>query len=175
MLGPTLDTLTAVDGTGTLAAGASGGATFTLIPGDSAAPAGPTIYRVKGTLSYAVGGQTLAFPLFPAQITVLPNPSLELNYFIETQVFGDDPFTPELEPSVPFSLGLWARNAGGGTAGSVRIESGEPEIVENGRDLLIDFDLIGTQVGTEQRSPSLAVDLGDIGPGEVRVAQWLMT
>jgi hypothetical protein len=175
VLGPTLDTLTAVDGTGTLAAGASGSATFTLIPGDSAAPNAPTNYRVKGTLSYAVGGQTLSFPLFPAQITVLPNPSLELNYFIETQVFGDDPFTPELEPSVPFSLGLWAKNAGGGTAGDVRIESGEPQIVENERDLLIDFDLLGTQVGTEQRSPSLAVDLGDIGAGEVRVAQWLMT
>ncbi len=175
VLGPTLDTLTAIDGTGTLAAGASGSATFTLIPGDSAAPNGPTNYRVKGTLSYSVGGQTLAFPLFPAQITVLPNPSLELNYFIETQVFGDDPFTPELEPSVPFSLGLWAKNAGGGTAGNVRIESGEPQIVESDRDLLVDFDLIGTQVGTEERSPSLAVDLGDIGAGEVRVAQWLMT
>ena len=175
VLGPTLDTLTAVDGTGTLAAGASGSATFTLIPGDSAAPNGPTNYKVKGALSYSVGGQTLSFPLFPAQITVLPNPSLELNYFIETQVFGDDPFTPELEPSVPFSLGLWAKNAGGGTAGRVRIESGEPQIVETDRDLLVDFDLIGTQVGTEERSPSLAVDLGDIGAGEVRVAQWLMT
>ncbi|MBI1304961.1 MAG: hypothetical protein GC172_14430, partial [Phycisphaera sp.] len=175
VLGPTLDTLTAVDGTGTLAAGASGSATFTLIPGDSAAPNGPTNYKVKGNLSYAVGGQTLSFPLFPAQITVLPNPSLELNYFIETQVYGDDPFTPELEPSVPFSLGLWAKNAGGGVAGNVRIESGEPQIVENERDLLVDFDLIGTQVGTEQRSPSLAVDLGDIGAGEVAVAQWLMT
>ncbi|MFM1822994.1 MAG: hypothetical protein RI967_1260, partial [Planctomycetota bacterium] len=157
------------------AAGASGSAAFTLIPGDSAAPTGPTVYRVNGTLSYAVGGQTLAFPLFPAQITVLPNPSLELNYFIETQVFGDDPFTPELEPSVPFSLGLWAKNAGGGTAGDVRIESGEPRIVENERDLLIDFDLIGTRVGAEERSPSLAVDLGDIGAGEVAVAEWLMT
>jgi hypothetical protein len=175
VLGPTLATLTGVDGTGTLAAGATGSATFTLIPGDSAAPNGPTNYKVKGTLSYAVGGQTLSFPLFPAQITVLPNPSLELNYFIETQVYGDDPFTPELEPSVPFSLGLWAKNAGGGVAGDVRIESGEPQIVETDRDLLVDFDLIGTQVGTEERSPSLAVDLGDIGAGEVAVAQWLMT
>jgi hypothetical protein len=175
VLGPTLDTLTAVDGTGTLAAGASGSATFTLIPGDSAAPNAPTNYKVKGTLSYAVGGQTLSFPLFPAQITVLPNPSLELNYFIETQVFGDDPFTPELEPSVPFALGLWAKNAGGGVAGDVRIESGEPRIIENERDLLIDFDLIGTRVGAEARSPSLAVDLGDIAAGEVAVAEWLMT
>ena len=175
VLGPTLDVLTAVDGTGTLVAGATGTATFMLIPGDSAAPTGPTVYRVNGTLSYAISGQTLSFPLFPAQITVLPNPSLELNYFIETQVYGDDPFTAELEPSVPFSLGLWAKNAGGGTAGNVRIESGEPIIMENERNLLIDFDLLGSQVGTEQRSPSLAVDLGDIGAGEVRVAQWLMS
>lgn len=175
VLGPTLETLSAVDGTGTLAANASGSAAFTLIPGDSAASDGPAIYKVKGALSYAVGGQTLSFPLFPAQITVLPNPSLELNYFIETQVFGDDPFTPELEPSVPFSLGLWAKNAGGGTAGNVTIQSAEPEIVENERDLLIDFDLLGTQVGTEAVSPSLAVELGDIGPGEVKVAQWIMS
>ena len=49
---PTLSTLTAVDGTGTLAAGATGTANYTFIPTDAAASNGPTQYFIGGTLSY---------------------------------------------------------------------------------------------------------------------------
>ncbi|MBL9118728.1 MAG: hypothetical protein JNL80_02295 [Phycisphaerae bacterium] len=173
-LGPDLVGLSDVNGNGSLDPDATGSATWTLIPGDSAAADGPTQYVVSGSLSYASGGQVVAFPLFPVQITVLPNASLSMQYFIETQVYGDDPFTPEFEPSVPFSLGLWAKNDGGGTASDVTVVSAQPEIVENEEGALIDFLLIGSQVNETPISPSLTVAMGDILPGEVAVAQWLM-
>ena len=47
--------------------------------------------------------------------------------------------------------------------------------MRNDKGLVIDFDIIGTQVGTETISPSLTVELGDIGPDETAVARWLMT
>ena len=48
---PDLTGLTAVDGTGTLAAGATGQAVFTLIPTDAAAPTASTIYYVSAVLT----------------------------------------------------------------------------------------------------------------------------
>ena len=50
--GPVLDTLTAVDGTGTLGPDSSGTAIYTFIPRRDAAPEKPTVYRIGGTLSY---------------------------------------------------------------------------------------------------------------------------
>ncbi|MFM7259247.1 MAG: CARDB domain-containing protein [bacterium] len=175
ILGPNVTGMGDANGNGQLAPGATGSAKWTIVPGDSAAPDGPTYYRVRGQFRYALNGQVLVVPLFPVTITVYPNPSLSLQYFIETQVYSDDPFTPEIEPMIPFSLGLWAKNNGGGTAGQVKIESAQPEIVSNEMGALIDFQLIGTQVNEDALSPSLLVDLGDILPGEVSVAQWLMT
>ncbi|MEY3143914.1 MAG: hypothetical protein RLY21_2407 [Planctomycetota bacterium] len=175
ILGPDLTGLNDVSGNGVLAPGGEGSAQWTIVPGDSAAPAGPTVYTVSGTMSYSSNGNVIAIPLFPVAITVYPNASLSLQYFLETQVYSDDPFTPEIEPTVPFSLGLWAKNSGGGTAGSVQIESAQPVITENETGALIDFQLIGTQVNDTPVSPSLLVNFGDILPGEVSVAQWLMT
>lgn len=179
ILGPEVTGMGDVDGTGFLDAGASGASTWTIVPGDSAAPDGPTGYLVSGEIVYTYQGQVLSIPLFPVRIDVYPNASLNLQYFIESPVIGDDPFTPEIEPSVPFSLGLWVRNEGGGVAGDVRIESAQPVIVaaESGgeaTDVLIDFLLIGSQVNGEEVSPSLDVALGDIVPDSVAVARWLM-
>jgi hypothetical protein len=175
VLAPVVTGMGDANGNGQLDPGATGSVRWVLVPGDSAAPTGPTFYRVSGRLRYAVGGAPIEIPLYPVTITVLPNPSLSLEYFIETRVYSDDPFTPEIEPTVPFSLGLWAKNNGGGTAGDVRVESAQPRIVANESGALIDFQLIGTQVNADEVSPSLAVSMGDILPGEVAVAQWLMT
>lgn len=172
---PVLEGVTGVDGAGTLAAGTSGTAGWTIIPTDDAAPEGQTIYTVGGTLEYTLNGAVFVIPLYPARITVLPNPSLHLNYFWQHDVYSDDPFTPEIEPAEPFTLGLILENRGAGAAGNVRITTSQPEIVDNEKGLVIDFTIIGTQVNAEQVSPSLNVSLGDVEPGKTGVARWLMT
>ncbi|MCK4658231.1 MAG: hypothetical protein KAV82_01800, partial [Phycisphaerae bacterium] len=171
---PELSGMSGVDGSGSLSAGSTGIASWVILPTDEAAPLEPQAYYVSGTLIYELGGELVTIPLFPVRIDVLPNPNLELKYFLETVVYSDDPFTPELEPAIPFSLGLMVKNSGAGIARNMRITSAQPEIIENERNLLIDFDIIGTQVGLEQIAPSLTVNLGDIGPDEVAVARWLM-
>jgi hypothetical protein len=112
--------------------------------------------------------------LLPAPIDVLPDPSLELDYFWQREVFADDPFTPEVEPSEPFSLGLRMLNTGYGTARNVRVISGQPRIVENERNLPVEFRIIGSQVNDEPITPSLTVNLGDLPPMSSAVARWLM-
>jgi hypothetical protein len=172
--GPVLNTLTAVDGTGSLDGGASGSATYTFIPTLSAAPDAPATFQIGGTLSYWDGGEQVVVPLLSAPITVYPEAKLDLVYFQQRDVYGDDPFTPQVEPSEPFYLGLIVKNSGAGNAHHFRITSSQPQIVDNEKGLLIDFSIIGTQVGDQQVTPSLTADLGDLPPGAAKEVNWAL-
>ena len=45
--------------------------------------------------------------LYPATITVRPDASVFVRYFLEPRIIGDDPFTLDVvEPSVPATLGM---------------------------------------------------------------------
>ena len=171
---PVLSGLSAVDGTGVIGANVTGKASWIIIPTSEAAPTGPTVMLVSGTLKYRQEGVVVTIPLLPASITVLPNASLKVKYFHQRDVFADDPFTPETEPSIPFSLGVLIQNNGHGAARNVRLTSAQPKIVENEKGLLIDFEIIATEVAGQSLSPSLTANFGDIGPGEVAVGRWLL-
>ena len=171
---PSLAGFTAIDGTGVLA-GSTGKIEWTIIPTRDAAPLVPTAYSISGQISYIKDGMHLTIPLYPATITVFPEASLKVKYFVERDVYSDDPFTPEVEPAVPFSLGLIVTNAGMGSAKNFTITSSQPKIVDNEKGLLVAFQLIGTQVGAQQLAPSLTANLGNIAPGASAVALWRMT
>ena len=170
---PTLSNLTAVDGTGTILANTSGSAEWTFIPTGNAAPNEPTIYSIGGSLSYKENGNNITVPLLSTPVTVFPQAELYLDYFHQRDVFADDPFTVEIEPSVPFSLGILVKNQGKGTAKNLHISSAQPKIIDNEKGLLIDFNIIGTQIGTESITPSLTVNFGNIEAGKTAVADWL--
>ena len=172
---PVLTGLNAVDGTGTLAPLASGQARWSIIPATNAAPTGATRYTVGGTLSYRQAGQDVQIPLFHVPIIVFPDARLVVDYFWERIVYSDDPFTPEIEPAVPFGVGVRMKNVGFGNAIDVQITSAQPQIVDNASGLLVGFQLAGTQVGTQSLRPSLTATLGDIAPGTNAVAAWWMT
>jgi hypothetical protein len=173
---PTLTGLNAVDGTGSLNNGASGTASWTIIPDTNAAPTGPTQFAIGGTLSYVLDGQQVVIPLFAVPITVLPSPILNVDYFLEHDVYSQDPFTSQVEPSVPFGLGIMVHNKGLGLADDFTITSAQPRIIANSNGLLIAFELIGSQAGTNLLpSPSLTMDLGAIPPGGDATGIWLMT
>ena len=176
--GPDLEEMTAVDGTGMIGAGSTGIARFTFIPTRDAAALQPTSYKIGGTLRYLDpdSGLEVLLPLYPSSITVYPEANLVLKYFMQRDVYGDDPFTEDVvEPSEPFSLGLLAQNTGGGMAHNFHITSAQPKIIDNKKGLLIDFKIIGSQVGSNVVAPSLTVDLGDIDSGQSQVARWLFT
>lgn len=168
--------LTSVNGTGILPSGNSGTAQWTLIPLDAAAPDAPVVYGFTGTLSYTTSEGSVNVPLDPVYLTVYPNPKLKIRYFWERDVYADDPLTlDEQEPIRPFSVGVMLTNIGKGVANNVRFTSAQPIITRNDRGLLIDFRLIGSQVGCTQVAPSLTFGLGDLPAGSTRVARWLMT
>jgi hypothetical protein len=120
---PLLSGLTAVDGTGVVAAGTAGQATWTIRPTRQAAPSNTTQYFVSGALSYNQNGTLITLPLYPTSIQVLPEPFLTVKYFEERVVYSDDPFTPQIEPAVPFNLGVLVTNGGYGTAKALGLGS----------------------------------------------------
>ena len=172
---PALTGLDAVDGTGGLAPSKTGRAQFTILPTTDAATDGPEWYFVGGELRYTVGGTELSVNLLPVEIQVLPQAELDVVYFHQRDVFSDDPFTDEVEPAQPYQLAVLVANRGGGTASDLTITSAQPKIIENEKGLLIEFQIIATEVAGQSMTPSLTADFGDIGPGEIEIARWWLT
>ena len=157
-----------------LASGMSGAAEWLIVPFSEAAPTETQDYNIGGTFSYVTDDGNISVPLLPSRVTVVPDPSLIMHYFWEKYVIGDNPFTDEREPSVPFVLGLAIHNAGYGPAMNLHITSGQPEIIDNDKGLLVTFKIIGTRIGSESVTPSLAVNFGDFPAMTTKVARWLM-
>ena len=160
------------DGGWTLPSEASGSIEWLIIPFSEAAPESDRSYDVGGTLRYSLNDENVTIPLVPAVITVTPDPSLLVHYFWERFVVGDDPFTDEVEDSVPFTLGVVVKNAGHGVASSLRITSGKPEIIENEKGLLVNFMIISAMIGNGSTEPSLTVMFGDVPPDTTKVVRW---
>ena len=173
---PLLSGLNAVDGTGSLAVNTGGQANWTIVPTTNAAPLGQTSYGLGGSISYVLNGEPVTIPLFAVPITVLPEPLLALDYFLQHDVYSQDPFTTVVEPPIPFALGLQVRNLGQGVADDFTITSAQPTIINNANGLLIDFEIISSDVGTNATPvPSLTLNLGDIDPGTNVVGIWWLT
>ncbi|MFP4474361.1 MAG: hypothetical protein ACLFOY_02310 [Desulfatibacillaceae bacterium] len=171
-----MDGINSVDGTGTVAAGGVAEIHWLIVPSPGAGGEDPEgiRYFAGATLSYTAGGNTETMDVDPDEILVKPQPLLVLDYFLPRDVFGDNPFTSETEPPIPYDLGVRVQNTGFGTAGDLKIESGQPRIVENDQGLLIDFRIIGSTVNGMEATPSLKVDFGDIDPATCGTARWQM-
>jgi beta propeller repeat protein len=166
----------ALDGTGSVAPASSGEAHWLIIPSPGAGGqnAAGTDYWVGATLSYTIGGTPETIPINPAKITVKPMPLLVLDYFMPYQVIGDNPFTPQVEPPVPYPLAVRVMNDGYGTAANLRIDSAQPKITDNKQGLLVDFKILGAAVNDGPVTPSLTVNFGDLPSKKGATASWQM-
>ena len=166
-----------VDGTGTIDPSSAADIHWLIIPAPGASQGleQGTLYYVGATLTYIIGGEENVTQVAPDYIFVKPMPELILDYFLTTDVFGDDAFTPEIEPPVPFSLGLRVSNTGAGTAIDLKIDAAQPKIVENEQGLLIGFVIEESRVNGRSAEQSLLVDLGDIASNTATTARWIMT
>jgi hypothetical protein len=103
---------------GSVTNGSSSTISWLIIPtltGGGTSPNGTT-YNVGATVSYDLNGQPQTITVTPATILVEPLPNLSLDYFLPADVYGDNPQTPQVEPSLPFSFGLRVVNTGVGAA-----------------------------------------------------------
>ncbi len=173
-----LDILTGIDGNGELGANKKGSVTLLFIPTKNAAPEVPESYSFGGTFSYLdpSTGLTVTNQLFPVTLDVNPSPELHLHYFMQRDILGDDPLTEKIEPVIPAELALMIHNEGFGEARNVRVESAQPEIIENEKGLAIHFELIGSNFNGQPMQLGVTdIDFGNIPPKKTAIGQWWLT
>lgn len=132
------------------------------------------LYFAGATLSYTAFGRTEVVEVEPDYVFVKPQPYLALDYFLPSEVFGDDPLTSLLEPVEPFSLGLRMHNTGGGTASSVSVASGQPRIVRNDAALAVSFSIKSARLNGAPAEPRMQMAVGNLSPGAAAVIDWKM-
>jgi len=166
----------AIDGTGIINPKDTAIATILFIPTKYAAPSSPQEYSFGGTLGYLdpFTGTKVTRDLYPVTLTVKPSPDLVLNYFMQRDVIGDDPLTTEVvEPSEDAEFTLLIFNEGAGDATNVRISSKQPEIIDNEKGLLIDFEIVSSSLnGAEKNIGITNIDFGTIPTGSSAYGQW---
>ncbi len=155
-----------------LSAQDNGVATVLFIPTKYAAPTVDKAYTFAGTLSYIdpFVNELVTRALTPQTLTVKPSPDLELDYFLQRDVFGDDPLTEEIEPMIPSEFALLINNKGYGDASNVLITTAQPEITENNKGLSIDFSLLNGDRG--DLGLDVINDFGTIEAKSQTYAQW---
>ena len=168
----------------TVAAGGTGSAMVRFIPKREAAPTEEKLYRFGGTVTYVdpFSGEQATIKLTPVALTVSPSPYLHLDYFVQRDVYGDDPDTANVvEASLPAELAVLVRNVGGGEARNVTIASAQLEKVLDEKGLEVDFRLSDYSLDAMALNGATAhlglntVNLGTIGAGESKEAQWWLT
>ena len=162
----------------TLDAQKEGVATVLFIPTKKAAPTVETRYAFGGTLSYVdpFTGLEVTRDLTPITLTVKPSPNLDLTYFMQRDIKGDDPLTKEVEPSEEAEFSLLINNLGYGDATHVMMTTNQPEIVDNEKGLKVKFELMSSQLNGQEKTlalgGSVSTDFGNIPAHSTSYAQW---
>lgn len=157
----------------------TGIATILYIPTKKAAPTESQMYTFAGTVEYVdpFTGTVVTRELSPTSLMVKPCPELDLTYFMQRDVYGDDALTEDkVEPSVPAEFSMILFNKGAGDATDVRFVTEQPQIIDNHKGLLIDFELLSSQLNGSESTIALGgsvpTEFGTIAPNTGAYAQW---
>ncbi|MBO4690846.1 MAG: AIDA repeat-containing protein, partial [Paludibacteraceae bacterium] len=156
--------------------GNKGTGTFTVlyVPGRYTSTEGPEDYQFTGTISYTdslVGD--VSIDLTPITLTVNPSPSLQLHYFVERDVYADNPFTDAIEKSIPAEISVLVVNAGKGDARNFSLSGLTPEIVDNQKGLLLNYTMTDAAMnGVKNDNGIVDVNFGTVAANSSAVAQW---
>ena len=163
---PNLKGISDVDGSGIISPSGLATSQWLIIPKAGAGGSNPegTKYNISANITYSVDGINFETVTHEIEIVVKPQPEMVLDYFIPSDVFANK----------PFKLAVKVTNDGYGEARDFAIETAQPVIYYNPSGLLLDFEIIRSQLDGEERSTSMKVDFGDIQPGESKIAWWDM-
>lgn len=176
---PKLQNVTAVDGTGIIAPGATATVSWFIIPTVNAGGITPQgiLYSIGAALGGSIHGVRIpatTLQVIPAPITVQPDAQLQITYFTPRDTIGIDPFTGQGSP-IPFDFGVLVQNNGYGGARNVVVQSQQPKIVQNNGNLLIVAQLLGSSVNdAATANANLTLNVGDLNPGQTAKGVWKM-
>lgn len=168
------------DGKWSLPKGGKGVATILFIPTKYAAPDTLTTYSFGGMLSFNDGETVQNRSLYPVSLQVKPTPELDLTYFVQRDVYGDNPLTPDVnEPVIPAEFSVLIHNKGRGSVNNLRMLTSKPRIVDNEKGLLEEFDIVSSSLNGGEKAMALEDDIatffGTIEAGGSSYATWDLT
>ncbi len=166
----------------TLEAQQTGTATILFTPTKYASPSKPIQWSFGGVVSYIdpFTNKEVRRELYPVTLTVQPSPEFDLDYFLQRDVYGDNPLTEEKEQVLPAEFALIISNKGEGEAKNVKMTTQQPQIVENEKGLAINFSIDstavnGNPVSTLVYNGVLQNDFGTIAAHSQSYAQWWLS
>lgn len=164
-----------------LGAKETGKATVLFIPTKYAAEKEDKVYGFGGYVSYLDPFTNLMIKreMSPVWLTVRPTPELELSYFMQRDIIGDNPNTEYVEPSEEAEFALLINNVGNGDASNLSITTEQPVIVDNEKGLAIKFEITRGQVDGEEVTLAMGRQMvnifGDLPAQSTTYAQWWFT
>lgn len=169
-----------VAGPWTLAAGATGVLKVKFIPTKYAAPIAATDYVFGGNLTFSVDGKERHADLAEQLMTVKPTPELNLDYFMQRDIIGDDAITKDVkELSEEAEFAVLISNVGYGDAENLRMVTAQPEMVDNEEALFLQYSITSSQLNGQEKSlafgKSVTTDFGTVPARGHAYAQWWMT
>ena len=169
-----------INGPWTLDAGKTGVLKVKFIPTKFAAPIAPTDYVFGGSLTFTVDGKQRHADLTEQVMTVKPTPELNLDYFMQRDVIGDDAITKDVvEQSEEAEFAVLISNVGYGDAENLRMVTAQPEMVDNEEALFLQYSITSSQLNGQAKSlafgKSVTTDFGTIPAHGHAYAQWWMT
>ena len=169
-----------VNGPWTLDAGKTGVLKVKFIPTKYAAPIAATDYLFGGNLIFSVDGKERHADLTEQVMTVKPTPELNLDYFMQRDIIGDDAITKDVvELSEEAEFAVLISNVGYGDAENLRMVTAQPEMVDNEESLFLQYSITSSQLNGQEKSlafgKSVTTDFGTIPAHGHAYAQWWMT
>ena len=164
----------------TLDAGRTGVLKVKFVPTKYAAPIVATDYVFGGSLTFSVDGKERHADLAEQLMTVKPTPELNLDYFMQRDIIGDDAITKDVkEQSEEAEFAVLISNIGYGDAENLRMVTAQPEMVDNEESLFLQYSITSSQLNGQEKSlafgKSVTTDFGTIPAKGHAYAQWWMT
>ncbi len=168
------------DDSWTLGAGQTGVLKVKFIPTEHAAPIAPVDYVFGGNLKFSVDGKERHADLTEQMMTVKPTPKLNLDYFMQRDVIGDDAITKDVvELSEEAEFAVLISNVGYGDAENLKMVTAQPEMVDNEESLFLQYEITSSQLNGQTKSlafgKNVTTDFGTIPAKGHAYAQWWMT
>ena len=169
-----------IAGPWTLGAGQTGVLKVKFVPTKYAAPIAAIDYLFGGSLTFSVDGKERHADLTEQIMTVKPTPELNLDYFMQRDVIGDDAITKDVvELSEEAEFAVLISNVGYGDAENLRMVTAQPEMVDNEEALFLQYSITSSQLNGQEKSlafgKSVTTDFGTIPAHGHAYAQWWMT
>ena len=169
-----------ISGPWTLDAGKTGVLKVKFIPTKYAAPIAAIDYLFGGNLTFYVDGKERHADLTEQIMTVKPTPELNLDYFMQRDIIGDDAITKDIvELGEEAEFAVLISNIGYGDAENLRMVTAQPEMVDNEESLFLQYSITSSQLNGQEKSlafgKSVTTDFGTIPAHGHAYAQWWMT